>query len=287
MSQMTPTPAQHWNQALGTWAIPDEILAVAPESPWVHPPALFRVDDPQAAPALETPSLRAARQALSDPVLSDPVSSDPVSSGAVGLTRVVLDVGCGGGASSLGLAPLASLMIGVDEQAAMLEQFTAACRVVNVACETFCGKWQDIAATVPLADVVVCHHVVYNVGDIEPFLQALTAHARRRVVIELPSSHPTAPFNPLWKHFWGLKRPTEPTAALFEQVVRSLGWSPTVERFTREPRKQSMDRSEYVAFVRQRLCLPADRDHEVAELLMTLGELRADELVTVSWDAPS
>ncbi len=259
------TPAERWKADLALWAIPENILNRAPENPWVHPPALFRVDDPIAAQHNVTPSVVAARDALATP-------------------GSVLDVGCGGGGSSIGLAAQATTIIGVDEQDAMLDNFALACEFAEVDSETILGRWPSVASDVPKADVVVCHHVVYNVGDIEPFLRELTNHAKRRVVIELPATHPTSPFNPLWRHFWQLDRPDRPTADDFIEVVTSLGWQPHVEHFTRPPRKASTDTAEYVAFVRRRLCLPASRDTEIADVLGSVGELSSGALVTVWWD---
>jgi SAM-dependent methyltransferase len=255
--------AARWRDALESWAIPPEILAQAPALPWVHPPKMFRMGDEVGAPA--TPSFVAALAALGD-------------GGAV------LDVGCGGGRSSLPLAPPATSVAGVDESPEMLNQFSVAAAARGVRHSTHLGMWPSIGASVPAADVVVCHHVAYNVAEIVPFLEALTAHARRRVVVELPAHHPVSPLNPLWKRFWDIDRPTEPSAELFVEIVTAAGWAPTAEAFTRPERPSAMDRAEYVAFVRQRLCLPASRDPEVDEALGDDPRLSEDVVWTVSWD---
>jgi SAM-dependent methyltransferase len=223
---------------------------------------MFRstADDPT-----DTPSMRAAQELLGD-------------------GGSVLDVGCGGGRSSLPLgSDLVQLVIGVDEQQSMLDQFSAAAAVRQIAASTVRGRWPDVAAETETADVVVCHHVAYNVGPIGPFVQALADHARSGVVVELPDRHPTSPLNPLWKHFWGIDRPQEPTAELFVAVVEELGWSPSVTYWTRPPRPGPLDRDELVAFVRQRLCLGPERDPEVHEVLGPDPVLSADRIATVSW----
>lgn len=255
----------NWKTALADWAIPPAIIDQAPENPWVHPPALFKVE--ADATFETTPSVRAATDALA----------------ACNGSATVLDIGCGGGGSSMALVPYAAALVGVDEQAAMLRNYKEAAARLGIACQTVEGKWPDVSDQTPVADVVVCHHVVYNVGDIGPFIRALTDHARIRVVIELPATHPTSPFNPLWAHFWGLSRPEHPTADDFAAVVLELGYTPTVERFRRPPRKAAIDSAEYVAFVRRRLCLPASRDPEVAEALASGMMLPNDDVVTVFW----
>ncbi len=257
------TPSESWAAALGEWAIPDEILQQAPADPWIHPPRFFRVDP--ATDPTDTPSHRTARRAL-------------------GGGGTVLDVGVGGGRSCLPLVPRATALVGVDEQQAMLDQFAEACAAAGVPSQGFQGRWPDVADAVPMADVAVSHHVVYNVAAIEPFLVALTAHARRLVVVELPGRHPTSWFNPLWQRFWVLARPSEPSAELFTEVVRSLGWLPDVAWVERAPRSTSEGRSpEFVAFVRQRLCLPASRDAEVAAALADLPDTASHRVATVSW----
>ncbi len=257
------SPAQRWQDDLNDWAIPQHILDQAPANPWVHPPAMFKVE-----PGKEfelTPSTRVALEAL-------------------GVGGSVLDVGCGGGASSMPLTSLATSFAGVDEQAAMLTNFSEAAQRAGKPVTTYEGKWPAVADEVASADVVVCHHVVYNVGDIAPFVRALTNHARRRVVVELPATHPTAPFNPLWKHFWDLDRPEHPTAHDFIDVLRELGIAANFESFERPPRKPNLDSTDYISFVRQRLCLPESRDPEIVEAVAAMGPLTANEVCTVWWD---
>ena len=46
----------------------------------------------------------------------------------------------------------------------MLVGFAAAFERAGVTHREVLGRWPDVAADVAAADVVVCHHVVYNVG---------------------------------------------------------------------------------------------------------------------------
>src|SRR6478752_7145999 len=111
----------------------------------------------------------------------------------LGSGGTLLDVGCGGGRSSLPLGAAATAVVGVDVQDAMLEQFAAAAVRRGIAATTVAGRWPDVAPAVDPADVVVCHHVAYNVPDIAPFLAALDDHARRGVVVEVTAVHPQQP----------------------------------------------------------------------------------------------
>jgi SAM-dependent methyltransferase len=215
----------------------------------------------------------------------DPSRTPSMLAAAVllGTGGTVLDVGCGGGRSSLPLGALAHHVTGVDEQADMLAQFTEAAAARGIPSDTVLGRWPDVATLAPTVDVVVCHHVAYNIGAIAPFVRALSDHARAGVVVELTSRHPQSSFNELWQRFWGLERPIEPTSDLFIDVVRELGCTPTVATAARTARPSPLDRSEMLAFVRQRLCLTADRDAEIDALLGSTPLLSADAIVTVSW----
>ena len=235
--------AVRWAESLERWAIPDEILAQAPVSPWQHDTAMFAVDD--------TLDRNAQAAEIARVVL-------PAAGGSV------LDVGCGGGRAALSLVPPAELVIGVDQSPAMLAEFTRAAAAVGVSSTIVEGRWPDVAIDTPVADVVVCHHVAYNVADIEPFLLALTAHARLAVVLVLPPRHPLSAWNDVWRHFWGLERPTEPTADDLADVLAGLGLDPERWNVPRPPlARATADTASCVGSARRRLCLTEDRDDEL------------------------
>jgi SAM-dependent methyltransferase len=254
----TTTAAGRWAEQLGEWAIPEHILAVAPESPWSFSPALFAAP---ADPGPETPSRRRAREALP-------------AGGAV------LDVGCGGGAAGLALVPPAGRVVGFDQGADLLASFTARATEVGVDHASVLGRWPDDAGAAPVADVVVCHHVAYNVAGLAAFAAELSSHARRRVVMELTDRHPRSGLNHLWRHFWDLDRPTGPTADDAVAVLVEAGIRPDVERSSRRPR--TAPRAVRVASVRRYLCLPAERDPEIDALLGDEPDL-AGEVVALWW----
>ena len=261
-----------WREELEGWAIPEEILARAPEDPWAFPAELFA--SKADAPPDDTPSRLRAVEALPE-------------------GGSVLDVGCGAGAASLALVPPARRVIGVDPLGQMLAEFEQRARRAGVSYRTVEGRWPEIAPVEP-ADVVVCHHVLYNVPNLERFVSQLTAHARRRVVVELTDEHPVAWTGYLWRRFHAVGRPEGPTAKDCEAALRELGIHPTVEAFDEPGVAWGFRRREdAVALVRRRLCLPASRDPEVEEAigdrlverqgLWRVGSSR--RLVTLWWDA--
>ncbi|MEX0791303.1 MAG: methyltransferase domain-containing protein [Actinomycetota bacterium] len=240
---------ERWRRDLESWAVPDEIIAAAPESPWGFPPGLFAE---RAASALRrglSPSVSRALEALPE-------------------DGTVLDVGVGGGAGSLPLAPRARLLTGVDSSQSMLDSFAEAAARRGVASATVLGTWPAAAGAVDPADVVICHHVFYNAADLGPFVQALSEKAVRRVVVEMTPEHPLAWMRDLWERFHGLTRPDGPTWRDALEVVRELGL-PVQHLVTSGPPVMSgfADRRDAVALVRKRVCLQPDQDTELAEAL--------------------
>ena len=254
---------RRWAQALADWAIPEDILARAPESPWGFPPELFATN----AQDEDTPSIRRALEALPEDGRG-----------------TVLDVGVGTGAGSLPLAKKASHIAGVDESADMLAAFAKAAEAAGVAHYEIQGSWPEIAGRTKPAGVVVCNHVFYNVPELGAFAHALTAHATRRVVAESTDVHPQVNLNRLWKHFHGLERPQGPTAQDALDVLKEAGIDARIERWQRMPRKRA-GRQTIVAFTRRRLCLPAERDPEIDRLLGDTSGFRSGAISTIWWDA--
>jgi SAM-dependent methyltransferase len=255
--------AERWRELLAGWAIPAAIVDQAPESPWRHDVVAFAVDDTLDT---DTTSARWAREVL------------PPRGGTV------LDVGCGGGRSAVPLVPPATELIGVDRTGAMLDEFVRAAEAVGVARRTVHGAWPEVAPVTPVADVVICHHVVYGVGDIVPFLWALTEHARLAVVVEMSVRHPMSVWSAAWRHFWGVERPDGPTHLDLVAVLRELGLDPEL---TVGPRRAwssaAADPDSLVPTARRRLCLPAERDLELAAWLTEHPPDRVSEVATIRW----
>jgi len=266
---------ERWRSDLAAWAIPEHITAAVSESPWVLPRTVFarRADRVAAAPS--GPSFERAWAAL-----------DPPGS--------VLDVGSGAGAASLPLLPRCTVLTAVDAEADMLAML--ADRVAagsGIKPRLVVGPWPDVADEAGTADVVTCHHVTYNAADIRPFLAALTAAARRIVVVEMTAAHPLETLNPLWLRFHGLVRPDGPTAEDLLAILAALGISADSQRWQRTGGRDYESFAEMTDVTRRRLCLPPERAGEVAEALADLGvdpERPADlgssgrDVVTISWD---
>jgi hypothetical protein len=177
--------------------------------------------------------------------------------------------------------PPAARVVGVDSTPDMLTAYAAGADNRGVAHAEVAGAWPDVAGELEVCDVVVCHHVLYNVAALEPFVRALTEHSRRRVVVELTATHPLTASAPLWRHFHGLARPDGPTAELAVDVRREVGLDPQVRRWSRPPR--DVPREAYVRLNRRRLCLPVSAEPEVDRVM---GDSVAwpRDVVTIWWD---
>jgi len=247
-----PELLNRWREDLSAWAIPDHITAGAAESPWVLPRQVFarRADRLRRDPG--GPSFELAWEAL-------------------GPAGTVVDVGAGAGAACLPLAARTTALTAVDADREMLGLLAGRAREAGLAARTVHGRWPDIAAQVPPADVVTCHHVVFNVPDLGPFLEALTAHARRRVVVETAAVHPLTSLNPLWLRFHGLKRPERPTADDTLAILAAMGHNPRHTEWSRPAEADYRSMAELVEVTRRRLCLPPGRAGEVEAALVELG----------------
>ena len=250
-----------WSDQLAGWAIPSEILAQAPTSPWIHPVELFEVSAHANQPASLSAELALA-------ALPDGGS--------------VLDVGCGGGRGAMALAHKANRLIGVDQQAEMLKKFAETAEERKVEHFEFFGDWSAIAPSVPRADVAIAHHVIYNVSDLEGFARAMNSHANKRVVLEAPVRHPLSNLEDLWLHFWNLVQPTGPTAQDALEAIREAGYEAQIGYFE-DSARNSLSLDKQVEFTRVRLCLPASRDAELRTILLDRVD-QPRKLAAIWWD---
>ena len=274
-----PRLAAAWARDLESWAIPAEILDAAPESPFGFPAELFirradRATDDGAAPP---PTTVAAAQALDG-------------------SGTVLDVGVGGGATSFPLAASCTGLVAIDGQAEMLEAVEHRAAALGLPVTTIEGRWPDVAPQAPTADVAVCGHVAYNAPGLDAFLLALTAHARRRVVLELTDRHPLSWMNDLWLDLHGVQRPEHPGADDAEALCRALGFDVRRDERvdTEDMAGSGFERREHVvALVRRRLCLTPEHDDEIARALgsrlrehdgLWSAGPREQRVVTLWWD---
>jgi SAM-dependent methyltransferase len=183
----------------------------------------------------------------------------------------VLDVGSGPGAACLPLLPRTTALTAVDadeRMLALLAERTSG-RGIPVKCVT--GRWPQVAPQVAPADVVTCHHVLFNAPDLGPFVAALTDHARRQVVVEIAALHPLTSLNELWLRFHGLRRPDRPNADDVLAILRAMGVTARHQSWSRPQGSDYASFEELTDVTRRRLCLPPERSADVADALLDAG----------------
>jgi hypothetical protein len=243
----TPRPADRWRELLQRSAVPQEIIDASPEPEATLEPERFRWRPQEDASQPVRPSRRRALEALPE-------------------GGTVLDVGVGGGASSLGLVPKPGLIVGVDPLPGMLESFQASAAEAGVASKAIVGTWPDVADQVKVADVAVCHHAIYRVTELEDFFTAITQRARHRVVVEVSARSPLTQLDPLWRSLHGIDRPDWLVADEVEAVLQSMGVAVERDDMVLPPRAPEVT-PELVAFFRRRLYVGPERDPEIEQFL--------------------
>lgn len=264
-----PTPrterarAGRWAAMLARWEIPAEIRDAAPASPYFFDPEVFA---------------RAADEAV-DRVADSP--SDEVARDALPGAGSVLDVGCGAGAASLRLRP--RRLVGVDSNVQLLDAFVDRAGRMGLQVTAVEGRWPDVSTRCPPADVVVCHHVIYNVPDLAAFATALDAHARARVVIESTTVHPMTWTAPYWQELHGLVQPDGPTIEDALDVLVELGLDVHEQRWRRSYQPIGEQGPHAFDNVARRLCLQPARHEELRLLLEKYPPPTDREVVTLWW----
>ena len=255
---------QRWAEMLARWAIPADLVAAAPESPYFFDATVFvAAADAALTRDADTPSDTAARNALSP-------------GGAV------LDIGVGAGAASLRLD--AERVVGVDVSPELLDAFAERATRRGIEAERVEGRWPDVASITPGADVVVCHHVVYNVADLASFVNAMSSRARTRVVVELTSIHPMSWMSPYWDALHGLAQPDRPTVDDVIEVLTDLGLEVHQHRWQRPIQMIGENEKDNVARIGRRLCLPTTRHEELRAAVEATPPPTQRDVTTLWWE---
>ncbi len=230
--------AARWREQLEAWALPEELLNTAEESPYGWSQDLWK-----------------RRSAVATTV--EPPETVRIVSELMPENGTLLDIGVGRGRASLPIAENRYRLIGVDESLEMLAGFVEDARRRSMQVETFEGSWPDIASLVPVADVAMAANVAYNVADIVPFVGAMIDHARIAVVLEVTERHPWAHLAPLYRAVHDLDRPDGPNAddlvaVIFEMTRRD----PVVHRWERRGHVWYENWDELIDHYGRRLVVP-------------------------------
>ena len=171
-------------------------------------------------------------------------------------------------------------------------------RAAGVHATTVEGRWPEVAAQVVHADVAVSGHTLYNVADLEPFV---SAPRRPRAASRGAGAHRPASTGLDGRPVADVPRAGHPRRASGGAGARGpaarSGSSPAVKTApaatTTPPAAGSRRGKRPWPWCGHRLCLPADRDDEIAEALGARAALRNGRwsagpaertVVTLWWD---
>ncbi len=268
--------ADRWREQLAAWAIPQPLLDAVPDSPYSWSPELWKRAQDSTIEVAGDPTTEKLTELLQE-------------SGAL------LDVGAGTGRVSLPFAARGHPVTAVERDPQMAAALRETAAETGLEVDLVEGSWPEVAARVTSHDVVVSAHVVYDVAEIGPFLEALHRTARRGVVLEVTARHPWTPLRPLYATLHDLEQPSGPTADDLVEVIReTLGATPAQERRVGSRTTRFVDRAELLDFYRRRLVLPEARLGELEGLLDPLIvadgdwvvlDLEPHQIVTTWWDA--
>jgi SAM-dependent methyltransferase len=242
---------------LEEWALPDDLLDRAPESPYGWSPELWKRRSQIAREeASDTPTVAALRAMLPE-------------------RGSLLDVGAGTGRASIAFAVEGVRVTGVEKNPELSAEFRRRAAEEGVIVTAVDGTWPEVAGSVGIHDVAVCAHVVYDVQVAGPFLTELVSRTRIGVVVELTPEHPWSGLTPYYLALHGLTRPAGPTYVDFLDVVtETCGVRPEFEVWIRRGQVWFESWDEILDHYQKRLVLSEDRRGELRELLSP--EVEAD-----------
>lgn len=168
----------------------------------------------------------------------------------------VLDIGAGSGRYLHQLANHAAEVLALEPSPAMraqLERRLAEQPAPNV--RVLAQGWP--AAEPPTCDVAFAAHVLYAVREIEPFLRAMDACARRACFLMLALRHPSSFVGPFWQRAHGEPRLPLPGALECLNALYQLGIPAELALVPAPNRFSYLDEAEALADLRWRLRLPA------------------------------
>jgi 2-polyprenyl-3-methyl-5-hydroxy-6-metoxy-1,4-benzoquinol methylase len=150
--------------------------------------------------------------------------------------HTVLDVGAGAGRIALPAAKKCRRVTAVEPSKAMRERLAAQMAewgVTNL--DVVASTWEEAVA--PVADVVICSHVLYTVADPVAFVRKLEAHARVVVAVVMFDQPAAHAFFPLWPAVHGEERISLPCLPEFRLLLDEMGVRYNASRLPRrEPR---------------------------------------------------
>jgi SAM-dependent methyltransferase len=136
-------------------------------------------------------------------------------------SRTLIDAGAGTGRHAAPLADRLEWVTAVEPSEGMRAKIPPRDNMTVVA-----STWQD--AEVAPADLVICCHVLYGIGDPVPFIAKLDRSARERVFVMLRESDLPHPATAIRKRLYGESGPRLPRFSDLFMLLMQMGIAPDV-----------------------------------------------------------
>jgi hypothetical protein len=240
--------AEIWQAELAKWALP------LPR-PGTNLPSPFRLDPNRFTPSPTGDDDR--RVQLITEVVSKARRSNEVIT--------LLDIGAGAGSSLANIHTLFDHVHAMEVDNEMADRLDVSLSTLrgDRSFDIYRGRFPEDCPSLHGITVVNASNVIYNVGDVLPFLTQLDVLASTLVVIELTLHHPFYPSNEAFQHFHALSRPDQPTATDLFQIAIELGFAAHLESYPLSYRRTSTT----ISGLMTRLSLSQDRTSELEEFL--------------------
>ena len=140
----------------------------------------------------------------------------------------ILDVGGGAGRLALPIALNSKHVEIVDPSAGMLDSLTETAAKFNIQnVHTTHGEWLEV--NVQNATIVICAHVVYGIYEISEFVDKLSLHADREVILLSFDAPPISWLSPFWEYVYQEKRIAVPGLKELVSVLWEKDIFPNIE----------------------------------------------------------
>lgn len=210
-----------------------------------------------------------------------------------------LDIGAGGGRIAVPVAERVTAVHAVEPSEAMREVMSGAAEAAGLENLRVHDERWPLAddAEVPVADVSVASHVLYDQDDLGAFIGAMEAHTRRTCIVVIGDRAPSGAFEPIWSELYGEPPRLLPGRREFLAVLGALDRPfevRTLPRAAREP----VDAEDAEGWTRWLYWLEAgsERDRRAQELVAKHFGLedgrfalpsRISYVSVVSWPPPN
>ena len=140
----------------------------------------------------------------------------------------ILDVGGGAGRLALPIALKSKHVNIIDPSKGMLETLTNTAEKFDITnIQTTHSEWLDTNAKT--ATVVICAHVLYGIFEISEFVDKLSLHADREVILLAFDAPPISWLSPFWEFVYKEKRVAVPALKELMNILWEKNIFPDIE----------------------------------------------------------